>query len=331
MAAINENPYTWDKGSSSITGKVVSLSFKSKGQKINVANLDEDDPIDVFLPRDSPVKPLEKFTYNCSMHRGWRVHKLVVDKNGSAVNVEVSLVGSSQQFVIYVRRGKAPTTTEFDWRVVSPNLTDDMETDPDQNQDHRYPNATEQILRANTTNQDPKALNTSSNSTGALNETIRQENNHAKETNATRAALKSVKIQQSNLTVFLSQRRLHVGTYYIGIKFSAVSLENERKHSTECAGNNSSISYTLRTLKSRCLYWNEEFQKWEADGCEVLFSQNVQKLCCQSKCFPLSSCTNRMSTLSLRFLVRIVLKILRWTRVCNCIYQSTTFKEIEHI
>lgn len=254
MAAINENPYTWDKGSSSITGKVVSLSFKSKGQKINVAHLDEDDPIDIFLPRDSPVKPPEEFTYNCSVHRGWRVHKLVVYKNGSAVNVEVSLVGSSQQFVIYVRRGKAPTTTKFDWRVVSPNLT-------------------EENLRADTTNEDPKALNTSSNSTGALNETIRQENNHTKETNATRAALKSVKIQQSNLTVFLSQRRLHVGTYYIGIKFSAVSLENERKHLTECTGNNSSISYTLRTLKSRCLYWNEEFQKWKADGCEVLFCQ----------------------------------------------------------
>lgn len=269
MAAINENPYTWDKGSSSITGKVVSLSFKSKGQKINVAHLDEDDPIDVFLPRDSPVKPPEKFTYNCSVHRGWRIHKLVVDKNGSAVNIEVSLVGSRQPFVVYVRRGKAPTTTEFDWRLVSPNLTDDVRTDP--NLDQGYPNATEQS--ANTTDQDPKALNISSNTTEALNETITQEfeNNQTKETNATSATHKSIKIQQSNLTVFLSQRGLYVGTYYIGIKFSAVSLENEQKHTPECTGNDSSISYTLRTLKSRCLYWNEEFQKWKTDGCEVLF------------------------------------------------------------
>jgi len=270
MAAINENPYTWDKQSSSITGKVVSLSLKSKGQKINVAHLDEDDPIDVFLPRDSPVKPPEKFTYNCSVHQRWRIHKLVVDKNGSAVNVEVGLVGSSQQFVVYVRRGKAPTATEFDWRVVSPNITDDIRTDP--NQDQKYPNSTEQSLRANATNQDPKALNISSNSTEIVNGTINQENNHTKETNVTSAILST---QQSNLTVFLSQRRLYVGTYYIGIKFSASPLENEQKHSTECTGNDSSVSYTLRTLKSRCLYWNEEFQKWKTDGCEVLFCQHL--------------------------------------------------------
>ena len=278
MAAINENPYTWDKRSSSITGKVVSLSFKSKGQKINVAHLDKDDPIDVFLPRDSPVKPPEKFTYNCSVHQGWRIHKLEMDKNGSAVNVEVSVVGSSQQFVVYVRRGKAPTTTEFDWRVVSPNITDDIRTDP--NMDRRYPNSTEpQSLRANTTNQDPKALNISSNATEALNENINKESNHTKE-NMTSATHKSTNIQQSNLTVFLSQRRLYVGTYYIGIKFSAMTLENEQ--TTECTGNDSSISYTLRTLKSRCLYWNEELQKWKADGCEVHFCLNLYQII--SKC-----------------------------------------------
>ena len=308
MAAINENPYTWDRErSSSITGKVVSLSFKSKSQKINVAHLDKDDPIDVFLPRDSPVKPPEKFTYNCSVHQGWRIHKLVMDKNGSAVNIEVSVVGSSQLFVVYVRRGKAPTTTEFDWRVVSPNITDDMQTNS--NMDQRYPNATEpQSLRANTTNEDPKALNISSNSTEALNQTINQENNHTTE-NTTSATLKSTpKIQQSKLTVFLSQRRLYVGTYYIGIKFSAVTLENEQ--TTECTENDSSISYTLRTLKSRCLYWNEEFQKWKTDGCEVHVClhlyQNVQKLCPQSTLNKLLSfmlSPNRLSVVRLSSLI----------------------------
>ena len=274
MAAISENPYTWDTRSPNITGKVVSLSFKSKGQKINVAHLDRDDPIDVFLPRDSPAKPPEKFTYNCSVHRAWRVHKLVMDKNGSAVNVEVSVVGSSQPFVVYIRRGKAPTTTEFDWRVVSPNITDDIRSDPRVNQ--RYPNAIEpQSLSANTTIQDPKTLNISSNTTEASNETINQESNHTKE-NTTSATHKSTKIQQSNLTVFLSQRRLYAGTYYISIKFSAMTLENEQ--TPECTGNDSSISYTLRTLKSTCLYWNEEFQKWKTDGCEVHFCLHLYQI-----------------------------------------------------
>lgn len=266
MAAINENPYTWGKGSSSITGKVVSLSFKSKGRKLGVSHLDEDDPIDIFLPRDSPVKPPEKFTYNCSVHRGWRMHKLVVDKNGSAVNVEVSLVGSIPQFVVYVRRGKAPTTTEFDWRAVSPNITDDVRMEPNLSQE--YPNATEQST--NTIDKELLALNISSNSTETLNETITQDHNHTKETNVTSATYEINKIQESFLTVFLSQRRLYVGTYYIGIKFSPLSSEDEQKHSSECKGNDTNILYTLRTLKSRCLYWNEEFQKWKSDGCEVL-------------------------------------------------------------
>lgn len=266
MAAVNENPYTWDKGSSSITGKVVSLSFKSKGQKLSVSHLDEDDPIDIFIPRDTPVKPPEKFVYNCSIHQGWRVHKLVVEKNGSAVNVEVNVVGlSRRQFVVYVRRGKAPTTTEFDWQVVSPNITDEVRTEL--NLSRAYPNVTEQ--RTNTTVQKPLAHNVSTNSTEKLNQTITRDNNYTKEANTTSATYKSVKIQESNVTVFLSQRRLYVGTYYIGIKFSPLSSEDGEEHSTECKGNDTNIIYTLRTLKSRCLYWNEEFQKWKSDGCEV--------------------------------------------------------------
>lgn len=266
MAAVNENPYTWDKGSSSITGKVVSLSFKSKGQKLSVSHLDEDEPVDIFIPRDTPVKPPEKFIYNCSVHQGWRVHKLVVEKNGSAVNVEVSVVGLSWQFVVYVRRGKSPTTTEFDWRVISPNITDEVRTKL--NLSRAYPNVTEQ--RTNKTGQKVLAHNVSTNSTEKLNETVpAQGYNYSKEANTTSAKYKPVKIQESKVTVFLSQRRLYVGTYYIGIMFSPIPSEEGEEHSTECKGNDTNIIYTLRTLKSRCLYWNEEFQKWKSDGCEV--------------------------------------------------------------
>ena len=271
MAAINENPYTWDKGSSSITGKVVSLSFKSKGQKLGVSHLDEDDPIDIFIPRDTPVKSPEKFVYNCSVHQGWRMHKLVVDKNGSAVNVEVSLIGSIPQYVVYVRRGKAPTRTDFDWRAVSPNITDDVRTAP--NLEQEYLNATAK-KSTNTTNQEQIALNISSNSTETLNETISQEYNHTKETKKTSATYKPITVKVSNLTVFLSQRKLYVGTYYIGIKFSPMSSE-DGQDSSECKGNDTNILYTLRTLKSRCLYWNEEFQKWKSDGCEVHFANTI--------------------------------------------------------
>lgn len=93
----------WDKRFLSIIGKVVSFLFKSKGQKINVVYLDKDDLIDVFFLRDFFVKFLEKFIYNCFVYQGWCIYKLEMDKNGSVVNVEVSVVGLSQQFVVYVR------------------------------------------------------------------------------------------------------------------------------------------------------------------------------------------------------------------------------------
>lgn len=251
MAAVNENPYTWDKGSSSITGKVVSLSFNSKGKKLSVSNLDEDDPIDVFIPRDSPVSPPEKFIYNCSVHRGRRTHKLLVDKNGTAVNVEVRLVGSSRQFVVYVRRGKAPTTTEFDWRAVSPNITEE---------ERLSPNVTDEST--NSTDQDPTSFSTSLKST--LNET------NTLQINLTKLEHARDNLHDSNVTLFLSQKRLYMGTYFVSIYFSPPSPLNGQHDPAECKGNDLSITYTLRTFKSKCLYWNEEFQKWKSDGCEVI-------------------------------------------------------------
>ena len=252
MAAMSENPYTWGKKSSDITGKVVSLSFQSKGKKLEVSHLDKEDPIDVFIPRDAPVEPPNKFTYNCSIHNGWRVHRLVIDKNGSAVNVEVGLIGSGRPFEVYVRRGKAPTVTKFDWRAVSPNITDAGSSNP--NLRKNYPNANEK--NANTTGNLSESSGMLSNLTRTLNDTVIQEHDVT-------SAKHDLKIQESKVSLFLSQARLYVGTYYIGIRFKAMS------HPSSCDLEDFNITYTLRTFKSKCLYWNEEFQKWKSDGCEV--------------------------------------------------------------
>lgn len=95
MVVVNENLYIWDKGFLSIIGKVVSFFFNSKGKKLSVFNLDEDDLIDVFILRDFFVSFLEKFIYNCFVYWGRCIYKLLVDKNGIVVNVEVCLVGLS--------------------------------------------------------------------------------------------------------------------------------------------------------------------------------------------------------------------------------------------
>ena len=256
MVAMNGNPYTWGKKSSDISGKVVSLSFKSKGKKLEVYNLSKDDPIDIRIPRNAPVEPPKTFTYNCSVHHGWRIHKLVIDKNGTAVNVEVSLVASDRHFEVYVRRGKPPTITEFEWWKESPNKTDYEPSN--RNLNKKYPNAT--VGTMNTLNKE--SLLISSNSTKTLNST------NGKEHNVTNARPDDLKVEESNVSLFLSQTGLHAGTYYIGIKF------REMFHSSGCNFKDFNITYTLRTFKTKCLYWNEEFQKWKSDGCQVLIKFN---------------------------------------------------------
>ena len=254
MAVMDENPYTWGKQSSDITGKVVSLSLKSGGKKLVVSHLDKDDPIDIRIPQDAPDEPPGRFTYNCSIHNGWRVHRMVVDKNGSSANVEVGTLGSNRQFVVYVRRGKVPTVTEFDWRVFSPNKTpDDGRFNASLNQ--TFQNGTGQ--RAETTDTDTKSSGKSSNSVKKLNERNKEERH-----DVTRVS-KYLNIEGSNVSLFLSQTKLFVGTYFIGIHFKI------SKHYASCDQEDYNLTYTLRTFKSKCLYWNEEFQNWKNDGCEA--------------------------------------------------------------
>lgn len=258
MAAMDENPYTWGKQSLDITGKVVSLSFKSRGKKLLVAHLDKGDPIDIRIPRDAPVEPPERFTYNCSIHNEWRVHKMLVDKNGSAANVEVGTLGSNREFVVYVRRRKAPTVTEFDWRVFSPNKNaDDGRFNTSLNQ--TFQNGTEQ--RAETTDTDTKSSGKSSNSMEKLNETEKEERHvtHVSQ---------YLNTEGSKVSLFLSETKLFVGTYFIGIHFKTSN------HYASCDQEDYNITYTLRTFKSKCLYWNEEFQNWKDDGCEACMNYN---------------------------------------------------------
>lgn len=249
MAAMNENPYTWGKKSSEISGKVVSLSFKSKGKKLEVSNLNEDDPIDIFIPRDTPVKPPNSFVYNCSLHYGWRVHKLVIDKNGTAVNVEVGLVGSDRQFEVYVSRGTIPSVIKFDWWKASPNKT------------HREPSNL--FLHGDSPNITVERTNTSQKSSGAYTNLTQMSSSPNILGHHGKSEIPNLKIQGSEVSLFLPQTDLYVGTYYIGIKFT------EMPQGPGCYHEDYNITYTLRTFKSRCLYWNEELQKWKSDGCQV--------------------------------------------------------------
>lgn len=58
--------------------------------------------------------------------------------------------------------------------------------------------------------------------------------------------------------LFLSNRNLSSGVYYVGVNGSAALPVD-----------NSTVRYSIRVYASKCLYWNEREEKWKGDGCMV--------------------------------------------------------------
>ena len=70
-------------------------------------------------------------------------------------------------------------------------------------------------------------------------------------------------------SVFLSNRELPLGTYQIGVRYDSASLQELNEYEKRSCNNSVLVSYLLRIYKSKCLYWNEEEDRWKGDGCYV--------------------------------------------------------------
>lgn len=75
---------------------------------------------------------------------------------------------------------------------------------------------------------------------------------HSQARNATRC------FDREENVLFLSNRNLSSGVYYVGINGSGSSEVD-----------NGTIGYSIRVYASKCLYWNEKEEKWKGDGCMV--------------------------------------------------------------
>ena len=255
MTAMNDNPFTWDSSASQVSGQVVSLSFSSGSGKLDVSGLAE--PMDIFVPRDTKIGPPEKFVYDPSAQSGWSFHRLMIDKNGTAVNIEIK---NSAPFHVYVRRGMPPRASSYGWKSTSdqPNNTHENQTTStncssdaksiirDYN-DSRFANS-------------PLGWIPLSISQVALSLIPLTVNKLTKSSNCTSDSL------DYSASLFMSDKEIHKGLYFIGIKYAG---ENEVTNRNESEAEGVNITYTLRVYKSKCMYWNETKQKWKSNGCEV--------------------------------------------------------------
>ena len=249
---MNDNPFTWDKSAAAVSGQVVSLSFSSGGGKLGVSGLDE--PMDIFVPRDTAVGTPEKFEYNPNRQRGWSFHRLVIDKKGTAANVEVQ---NSAPFQLYVRREKPPRISDYDWMSSSdqPNNTRRNES--------TSPNCSSVAISIMKEYAESRSANSRFGwlplSVGGLplGLTSAGVKKFAKLSNCSSQSL------DFSASLFMSDKQLRKGLYFIGIKYAG---DLETGNNTEADFN---VTYTLRVYKSKCMYWNETKQKWKSNGCEV--------------------------------------------------------------
>ncbi|XP_020622591.1 polycystic kidney disease protein 1-like 2 [Orbicella faveolata] len=69
--------------------------------------------------------------------------------------------------------------------------------------------------------------------------------------------------KHSAYTLFISNTKLRESTYFIGIWYANGKQDTRNSNETDV------MRYSIRVLKSKCLYWNERKESWMGDGCIV--------------------------------------------------------------
>ena len=120
-----DNPFSWDPNGG-VSGHVTSLTLGSGGSMLPVNDLDE--PIELFIPRESKADPPEQFSLRPNK-RKWNYHMITLDKNNTAITVQVHPANSSDIIMAYVRRANRPTLTQYDLKFRIPLEINNTEVD----------------------------------------------------------------------------------------------------------------------------------------------------------------------------------------------------------
>lgn len=78
--------------------------------------------------------------------------------------------------------------------------------------------------------------------------------------------------KHSAYTLFISNTKLRESTYFIGIWYANGKQDTRNSNETDV------MRYSIRVLKSKCLYWNERKESWMGDGCIVSFFDSFSLL-----------------------------------------------------
>ena len=71
--------------------------------------------------------------------------------------------------------------------------------------------------------------------------------------------------EETNYTIFISDKELYKGVYYIGVSL----LMSPGLHENDLI--NVTVNYTLKIYMSQCKYWSDAKNRWLTDGCHVSY------------------------------------------------------------
>ena len=240
MQALNFNPFTWDNSSKKIKSSVTSLDLQSgDGKKINVSNLDND--IVIVIPISSPPSN----TSNKTEHYFLKPNKMSIRSYyAELADVPVSIkIGVQQEGIginLFVKSGSRPTIENSDHNFTV------MFTPTCRNQTGDKQNETSCILEEASVTMVP--------SKPAL------------------LFVGLLLLPAKNNTEHSRKRRSCFGNgrerrSCVGVKDPPPKGVN--KTITPQYDPLTDVNYTFTISQSSCLYWSEEKEKWNSDGCKV--------------------------------------------------------------
>ena len=245
MTAVKINPYTWNNSSKAIQSNVIGLELQNGNRKINVSNLDDD--IVMVIPISSPAEQNTN-TSSPTEHSFLKPDKMSIRSyNAQLADVPVSInmaVVEKGLFLVkvFVKFGSRPTIDSFDHNFTNPfksscgNHTSGM-----QNLSSCLPDETSMTLVP------PSA--------GPLYVGILLVGNKNSNENPR---------QKRSCFGHGRQKRACVGFKDPPPKGVTRTVIPQYDPSTV-------VNYTMAITQSSCLYWSEEKDKWESEGCKVLY------------------------------------------------------------
>lgn len=235
--AFKENPYTWDKTSSSIRSAVIDVTLRTnEGKEIEIHNLSQ--PLGLHIPNkhtEKKLEPKKQPRHLFLQPGGINYHTLVIPSKEHLVSLRVA-TAERQQLAVYFGLGVKPNAKNHTSMVNIPDLSSCQKNATD-----KLFNCTDDIQSVSLIGYDPGLY--------YLGITL--------------------------VPPVVRLRRSCTGTGRRG-KRSCVEVKDPPTTQpptplivTPQYNAKTDVNYTFSVTMGTCLYWSEEDEKWSSKGCKV--------------------------------------------------------------